>query len=801
MNRIDMSRPLFIICLLLISTGISAQQDTPYQIAEKVYLHIDRDIYNSGEDIWFKAYVTDFLTNKPSANTNNLHVDLISPGSQILQHRIIRIKEGLGNSDFKLSDSLPSGKYLVRAYTNFMRNFSEEFFFKKEIVVINSGENSFERDSSRYMHDSLYVDLFPEGGSLVDEVTSFIGYKVTNSLGKGVNIMGDVFSDSGEWICSMESTHLGMGVFQHKPLKGKKYYILAKTPDGRPVRIDLPGSFPAGIVIHSVATQDNKLLLKLLTNQPTLDLYRNKDLTITVSLRNLYMTSIRLRLSSPVHNFLIPLDKFPQGVLRLTLNDPDGKPLAERLVFNSKDPEFKLSISVNRTFYKRREPVTATLALTGNSNSKAHLSIAASDATMGLDSTGCSSNIASWFLLESDLRGTVENPGSYFDLSNKKRFEQMDLLLLTQGWRDFSWKYDTAKFYEHEIGFSIRGNVTKTLSGKPFPEAKINIAVFDEKNAVFLTDEADSSGHFMVDKLDITGRARVLVSCANQKNNLTGWIYMDSMFYEPPVALFYPQERYELLPISFTKIYEENREIELFRKKFKLSDTLLVGEVTITARKIESPVEAHLQSSRAYYGKPDKELILTQRQNNYVSLSQLLVGNIPGVEVNTTTKKVTIRGEGPLILIDGIPTGNELLPGGVPLPDVSPSVLDRVDVLYWSSPFGSRGANGVINFITKRGDYNYEALNTTHSKYFFCNGFDEPRIFYSPRHETGFFEGQTPDFRSTLLWQPEIELDPGKTASVNYFNSDKETTISIKVEGITEFGIPVTGYYQYKVER
>src|SRR5512147_446098 len=87
----------------------SGRQDSvnagPLQIAEKVYLHIDREIYNCGDDIWFKAYVIDALNNKPSPNTNNLHVELISPESIIVQSRIVRIENGTGHGDFKLTDS------------------------------------------------------------------------------------------------------------------------------------------------------------------------------------------------------------------------------------------------------------------------------------------------------------------------------------------------------------------------------------------------------------------------------------------------------------------------------------------------------------------------------------------------------------------------------------------------------------------------------------------------------------------------------------------------------------------------
>lgn len=773
------------------------------QISEKVYLHIDKDIYNPGEDIWFKAYVVDFLTNKLSPNTNNLHVDLISPESEIIQHRIIRISKGLGNGDFRLSDSLPAGKYAIRAYSNLMRNFGDEFFFNKEIYVVNSNVNSIIRDSIRYLQDRLYLDFFPEGGSLIDNVTSIVAFKATDALGKGINVKGQIFSNAGEYINNFESTNLGMGVFMLKPGEGKSYHVMVNGPDGKPYKAGLPGSFPIGVVLHGFITLENKLLLKVLTNDNTLPSYYNKELKLTISIRDLFSTTLNLRISSTINNFLIPLNDFPQGILRLTLSDPTGKSLAERLIFNNKNHAVRINIASDRQLYKLRDPVSTTISLTGDTGTRAYLSLSVFDYRMSSDTLDYSTNIASWFLLESEVRGHVENPSSYFDVANDNRFDQLDLLLLTQGWRDFAWKYDTLKSYENENGFSLKGKVMKTPQGKPFSLAKINFAIFDEKKAIFLTKEADTSGFFHADNLDITGRARILVSCADQKNKLTGYVFVDSIFYEPPGAFYSQYQTYKLQPSRFVRMAEDFRDFNLFKKKFRLSDTLNIGEVFVTSQRIDNPIEMGLKSSRAIYGKPDNEFILSSRHRNYPHMSQVMAGNIPGVEIFTKLgePRVTIRGETPLILIDGIPTGNELSPGGAKLrEDLSPSEVERIDVLYWSSPFGSKGANGIINFITKRGDYNYEALNTSHSRYIYCNGYDQPKIFYSPKRETKYFEGQTPDFRRTLLWEPNLDLDSKNKSEFKFYNSDIATTVLIKVEGITEDGIPVVGTYKYEVE-
>src|ERR1035437_6511578 len=107
---------------------------------EKVYLHLDRPYYSAGEDIWIKAYLVNAVTNELSDSSNNLNVELFSPGSKIIKRLILRLDNGVGAGDFHLGDSIVSGNYLIRAYTNWMRNFGDIFFFKQEIVVENQLE-------------------------------------------------------------------------------------------------------------------------------------------------------------------------------------------------------------------------------------------------------------------------------------------------------------------------------------------------------------------------------------------------------------------------------------------------------------------------------------------------------------------------------------------------------------------------------------------------------------------------------------------------------------------------------------
>jgi len=759
--------------------------------AESAYLHVDRDYYSPGDDIWFKSYVIDASTNKLSSITRNLHVELISPSARIIQSCVLRIENGTGNGDFHLPDSLPSGRYTIRAYTNFMRNFDDNFFFNKEIIVVNSADGGNElKDSIEYVRNALDITFLPEGGSLVDDITSTIAFKAVNALGKGCDVTGELFSSKGDLVTSFHSTHLGMGSFGLKPDPGLSYYARIKTSDGGVYKADIPKSFSTGISIHTLMLKNNQLLLTVNTNEKTLPSIIDHELIITLCSRNLFSETTKIKTGALITNFILPIDDFPDGIIRVTLSGADGLPLCERLIYLQKRNDVYVKVTTDKQQYSTREEVKMKLSLAGDTvhQEKAFLSLSATDYGMTADSSIYPTSISSWFLLESDVHGLVEKPSCYFDISNQNRFEELDLLLLTQGWRDFKWKYDTTNLFRYENGFSISGMVRKLFFDKPISGTRINIGVYSENKPMYLITTPDSAGYFRVDGIDITGKARVIASVTGKKEKFQGMILLDSMRYEPAGISLMTADNEALLPVDFPKRRQEVTFISAERKKYKLSDTISIGEVIVTANKPDSPQTIRINKGRAGYGTPDRELIITpEMDNKYPDLFRLATSNIQ--RVNWTGSGITIGGLNPKILLDGmeIPEMDYDLVKGIPA-----NMIDRIDVI--DKPLGK-----MINFITKA---ELTAVNKQplHSVSFIIKGYDSPRLFYSPKHKKPDEFAFMPDTRSTIFWEPNILTGKENTFNISYFNADKATIIKIIVEGITSEGIPVTGKLRYEVK-
>lgn len=791
----------------------SHSADDSLKVIEKVYLHIDRDSYYPGDDIWFKAYLVDASDRFLSNHSGNLHVELISPSFEIIKSHIIKLNDGLGHGDFHLPDSLISGKYRLRAYTNYMRNFSDDLFFNKNITIFNSSDSDkFFLDNVKAIIDKPEISFFPEGGSLVDNVTSVIAFKALDAHGNGYDVTGEIYSSTDEKVTTFKSTHKGMGAFLLQPVTGSSYYAVVKTQNGEKVRFEIPRSFSTGVVLTVSRNQTGKLSLKFKTNTATLPLFLDHDLSLTVTARGLIFKKYSFRMKS-LHSFLnIPVDDLPDGIVMLTLTGIDNMSLCERLVYLQNSKDARINLETDKKVYSRRDSVGVKISMTVNSSipQYAFLSLSAADNIFTDNSSRSPSTISSWFLLESDVRGLVEEPSYYFDLKNPNRLKDLDLLLLTQGWRDFEWKYKNMK-YPPEYGFTISGRVRKKFVDGLVKNSKVNIGIFHNGKPLIAILPTDSSGRFLLKGVDLTGEANLIASAAaGMKDQLQGWLLLDSLKYSPPEILKVKFPTKQL--INDTNIENDTLFIEKsrslsnkirpfiqyaeFRKsiqyKYRLSDTIKPGEVKIIAKREDTP-ESSLSKAERNLGTLfiDKTAIITPELEKYGTIAQLMAVKF---HLFSLGGELLSHQGSPLFLLDGMPVDFE---GIATLPV---SLIERIDIVNNAyGMFGQKGKYGAISYTTKN-DW-----GSTHSPYYHSanikfSGYNEPRIFYSPKHHTTLESDYKPDLRTTLFWEPDISIENNKEIVLTYFNADNSSRVKVVIEGITTAGIPVTGTTDYEVK-
>jgi hypothetical protein len=802
------------------------------KVIEKVYLHTDRDSYYPGDDIWFKAYLIDASSRLLSSQGTNLHVELISPSLDIIDSRVVKMNGGLGNGDFHISEKLNSGRYRLRAYTNYMRNFGDVLFFNKDILIINSSDaGKMLSEKPKETGSKPEINFFPEGGSLIDDIPSIVAFKALDSHGYSYDVSGEIQSSKGELVTEFKSTHKGMGTFSLKPVPGIKYFAIVKTRSGDSYRYEIPKSFSTGVVLSVSKNQDGKILITFKTNSETLPLVLDRDLTLTVSQRNIVLETYSFKMKSQKSYMNISFNDLPAGILMLTLSDKDNIPICERLVYiHNAEDKVRMNLKTSRNEYNKRDSVSVRISLTDDSGNgkEAFLSLSATEKLFTDNSSGFASSISSWFLLQSDVHGLVEDPSYYFDPSNPDRLKDLDLLLLTQGWRDFKWKY-SSMYYPPEYGFIFSGKVRKKFVDAPLKNSSVTIGIFKGGNPHLENIPLDSAGRFYSQRIDFTGNAKLVVSCTGDNDKLRGWILLDSVRYIAAAVkdkikqttlvqnddLFTKDNRLPNTDQIISKnlhTFVQYAEIkQSIQKQYKLSDTIRPGEVTIIAKRKDWTETAQDRSRHYLMGTPDIERVITPEDKMYVTAWGLIknryilpymnspigmhlpVYMIDGVRVSLDEVKAL-----PISFVERIDVVDKNQAALMALRTiVETEVLDSIGLPGgWTKNY----SDGAISIILK--DPNDPVFNNLqfHSVNRKISGYYEPRIFYSPKHHTTLESDYKPDLRTTLFWEPNIKIENNKDCTLNYYNTDNSSTINIVVEGITSDGIPVTGKAEYQVK-
>jgi len=105
---------------------------------EKIYVQTDRSRYLPGETIWFRVHLVDAVFLKQANASRYVYVELTNPTNQLVERVKLRPDStGCFYGQMQLEDELGEGGYVLRAYSQFMQNVGEDYFFTKQVYISN----------------------------------------------------------------------------------------------------------------------------------------------------------------------------------------------------------------------------------------------------------------------------------------------------------------------------------------------------------------------------------------------------------------------------------------------------------------------------------------------------------------------------------------------------------------------------------------------------------------------------------------------------------------------------------------
>lgn len=794
-----------LLILLFCSSGLYAQEnirtlsDSLYQLSlnqvtESVYLNTNKEVFELGEDLWFGATVLSSQQLRPSDLSQTLYVELRSAESDTRTlSAMYALENGFTSGHLYIPDTLAAGEYWLMGFTAnsvkyedsaikgvkkilvrdkiiphvlIQAGFDQKYFDDadpvrgkvrlltpagepvantKTVVSLKDGRKVVDRlrtrsDSTgrlsfdfkhktsvaslllsvRMEHDGheerfdrrvpfdkrkrVQLQFLPEGGNLVAGLSNYVAFKAVDASGFPLDIKRGVLLADGEAVTEFKSDHDGMGKFSMFAKPNVDYTVIIIDPPVDSV-FQFSQVMASGLQL-SLQKQSKESLTFGITQ--SLDLPQD-SVHLMVKQRGMPFWLASSKTKSSGLLLTVPIDKVAQGIVEATLYDHNHKPVAERLVFVGLDKQLEITATVSEKMFGVKEKAKLKLSVKDQNGQPVQsvLSISAVDEVF--DSPFAETNILSHFMLSNELKGTIHEPAYYFDPSNTKAAAHLDLLLLTQGWRSYTWN-------QHELG--------KQADKEPLPMVDYVMGKVLRKS---LTARARKAKYQEVQI--ISGGGAVVTKT-------------DSLGRFPIVHEF-------LLASAGSDVV------------LKVEDQDAVKMDFITAF---SHTEANRSVDRLIY--PLRANEKGDRNWNKLPKAPAAAKEVMGVEVVDTKQEY-----GSFSGHDGIYRGN---PGDYVC---HYNILNCRNHRFGAAPIPGAmyryGGRMIVYELPGR----VEQANTFKA-YYKVPGFYQPDYDEKPK------EKLIPDFRNTLVWEPNVFTDENGEAELSFFTSDIRSVFNGRAEGM-----------------
>ncbi|GAB3722413.1 hypothetical protein [Spirosoma lituiforme] len=745
-------------------------------LQEKLFMHTDQAFYLTGETMWFKVYYVDGTHHQPLDVSKVTYVELLDKEHQSVLQTKIALNTGGGNGTLFLPSSLHSGSYLLRAYTNWMKNFSPGFFFEKTLTIVNP----FKPLGLPLLQATpdYDVQLFPEGGHLVQGLPGNVAFRTVDVSGRGVPIRGWLLNEQNDTLTKFAPHKFGIGTFTFTPAANTRYRVVITDEKGRMITKALPMADTKGYTMRLDEAGSNQVKITVNTNI---------DGASSVYLFAHTRNEIKVAEQQPIQRettFLVNKKALGEGVSHLTIFDADRRPVCERLYFKRPAAPLVINLKSDQQQYASRTKVTLDALVEAAASQRQSASLSVSVYRLDSLAGTSSGNILSYFWMTSDLQGRIESPDYYVQSETADIHRATDNLMLTHGWRRFRWDdilggkttsaspFPKQSFIPEHNGLLIQGTVTDPASGKPVPNVQTYLSSPGKPLRLYVS-RSNANGQIRFEMQDFYGPKSVIVQTNPQDSLLK--LTITNPFAGSSSATRLPE----------LTIAEPQADQLLNRSVAMQVQAAYWGDQAI---RYQHPSV----DSSAFYGKPSESYLLdayTRFPRMEEVLREYVLGVMPRKKQGHFRLHVpnlpyrTIFEEPSLVLLDGVPVFDM-----DKIIDFSPLKIKQIDVITNNYFIGQSLFPGVISFMSYKGDLAGFPMSPS-SLSLDYDGLQQQREFYSPRYETDRQLGsRLPDARTLLYWNPDLKTDAQGKGRVQFYTSDQAGTYIVDVNGLTADG-------------
>jgi hypothetical protein len=753
---------------------------------EKIHIHFDRTIYNTGETIFYKLYV---LTGSEFTSVSkNIYVVWYDTSGNYIKQTVAPLFQSSAKGSFEVPANYKGDFLRIKAFTRWMLNEDSIFLYEKTIPI-NSGIIT---KTKTVTIPKTRVEFFPEGGVLVNGLNSKVAFKATNGSGIPVFIKGFLINDKNKILDTLKVLHDGMGFFQLKPIEGENYQlswtdenaqkgvttIIPAKKDGVILKLSMDNEKAYAQVERTLDVPQNYKQMKLLVHQ-------NQHLIYTVDFKGE---------ERQVQRAGLPIDELPTGIVQFSLFTSDWMPLAERILFvNNRLHEFNAKLSISLSNMNKRGKNVIEVLVTDTS--AANMSISITDASIVMPEQ---QNIYSDFLLSNDIRGKVFQPAYYFSSDADSIAAHLDLVMLTNGWRKFDWDKIKAgtlpllKFPQETDFMKITGKVFGSSSTKLSSDLMLNLVISGKDSSKkFAFVPVLKDGTFEDKSIFYYDTSRIFYGF-NGNNKLTD---ITQVHFENGLL------RQDFKKISLGNIGNQNNWSDsmaraklnyylLEQEKLKKQMASATLQEVIVKSKSKSPLQIldEKYASGMFSGFDGTSFDLTNDPSAMggINILTYLQGKVAGLQISVSGAQASAswRGSNTDFFLNEISTPLDMILS-LPISDIA--YVKAIRPPFFGSLGG--GSGGAVAIYTKKGkssrggSENSKGMENT-----VLGGYSVFKEFYNPNYEnpTGNFDA---DNRTTLYWNPFVLTNKrSPRVKIEFYNNDSSKKLQIVLEGINSNG-------------
>ena len=762
---------------------------------EKVFIHTNQDVYSSGETIWHKVYATAY--GKPTALSKIMYVQLTDTAGNLIAQNKLPLADGKAYGNIDIPQKIKSGWYSLSGFTSWMMNFDHQAYYRQRIYISNLTD-SLVTPIEKATNKKVYrIAFYPEGGDLVDGNLTKVAFNAYSNDGLPARAEGVVRDNTNKVIEKINTIHAGMGEFTIEAFAGISYSATVQFPDGSKQDVKLPEVKSTGVYLQASQTL-NTVRLKLAFAGLK---EKSGDYVLAAFQNSGQVNTYPLQLLRGINEFELPNAGFSTGILRLTVFDHNGLPQAERILFiNKHDLQITALKTDTLSFLPGGLNSFSTIVKDKTGRPvKGNFSVAVTDGDAFKD--GASQNIFSALLLSPELKGEIYDPGYYFKNESDSLAQQLDLVMLTNGWRHFSWQkilnnenYSFKYPVEQSpyIAGEVMGYENLTLDKNNF---KIKLLIMNQDSTKFIGYiTPDSTGRFIIKGFNHSGTSDIYLQTADKINHIKKLqVKIFNNLDDSLRGIKADSFANDTIP-NLSGYYISRAQS---RAKYNLlANSIMLNTVNVKEKKaspteklIEEHVSAKYQSDREY------TLDLVNNPTLNMSLIDYIRGRFTNLQIlgDAGHPMFIYRGGNTLSGMGSLPyfyLNEHLVQDYSFVMDIS--LVDVALIRFmpppvWFAPYNGGNTGAIMIYTKKNKDEERQMTAMSDFDHYVFNGFSVTRQFSAPDHGKLQQAGLLDD-RITLYWNHDLDTDDNGVLKFRFHNTDIAKKFRVIIQGMDAQG-------------